>query len=118
MGLGIEVISAFVWSTESNTSSIFNFAFNYGGRAEITNAVRRVVEDGLNIDDISEEAIANRLWTRHMPDIDVLVRTGKEKRISNFMLWQSSHADIFFLEKYWPDILPDDIKHISRTYTQ
>lgn len=100
--------------TQYNNNAILNFAFNYGSRAEITETVRRIVRQKLNIDEISITTISQNLWTAGLPDVDILVRTGKEKRLSNFMMWQSAYAKIYFLDKYWPDITRNDIELIVK----
>ena len=98
--------------TKYNNKATFNFAFNYGGRADITDAVSNIVQNIHITDEITEKTITDNLWTAGLPDVDILVRTGNEKRISNFMLWQNSNATLHFLEKYWPDISINDIYHI------
>jgi undecaprenyl diphosphate synthase len=80
---------------------------NYGGRAEIVDAtraaVRRLLDEGGKPDELSEERIANELYTRNLPDLDLLVRTSGELRISNFLLWQSAYSEIYVTETLWPD---------------
>jgi undecaprenyl diphosphate synthase len=78
-------------------------AFDYGGRAELVEATRRVVEDGLDAEAISEEVIAARLFAPELPDPDVVIRTSGELRVSNFLLWQSAYAEFVFTETLWPD---------------
>lgn len=102
--------------TQYNNNAIFNFAFNYGSRAEITETVRRIVRQKLNIDEISMTTISQNLWTAGLPDVDILIRTGKEKRLSNFMIWQCAYAKIHFLDKYWLDITRNDIEQIVKKF--
>jgi undecaprenyl diphosphate synthase len=78
-------------------------AFDYGGRAELVGAARRLVEDGVAPDDVSEAAIASRLYAPELPDPDLLIRTSGEERISNFLLWQSAYAELVFDDTLWPD---------------
>jgi undecaprenyl diphosphate synthase len=78
-------------------------AFDYGGRAELVEATRRVVEDGLDAEAISEEVIAARLFAPELPDPDLVIRTSGELRVSNFLLWQSAYAEFVFTETLWPD---------------
>ncbi len=82
-------------------------ALNYGGRAEIVDAsraaVRRLIDEGHAPDELTEERIANELYTRTMPDLDLLVRTSGELRISNFLLWQAAYSEIYVTETLWPD---------------
>jgi undecaprenyl diphosphate synthase len=78
-------------------------AFDYGGRAELVEAARRVVEDGLDATDVSEEALAARLFAPELPDPDLVIRTSGEQRVSNFLLWQSAYAEFVFTDTLWPD---------------
>jgi undecaprenyl diphosphate synthase len=78
-------------------------AFDYGGRAELVEAARRVVEDGLGPDDVSEAALAARLFAPELPDPDLVIRTSGEQRVSNFLLWQSAYAEFVFTDTLWPD---------------
>lgn len=89
--------------TAANRRLTLTVAFNYGGRAEITEAVRGIVADGLEPAEISEEAVAARLYVPEMPDPDLLIRTSGEYRLSNFLLWQMAYAEMVFLEVLWPD---------------
>jgi undecaprenyl diphosphate synthase len=78
-------------------------AFDYGGRAEIVEATRRLVEEGADPQDIDENAIASRLYAPEMPEPDVLIRTSGELRVSNFLLWQLAYTELIFVETLWPD---------------
>ena len=78
-------------------------AFDYGGRAELVEAARRLVEDGVDADAVSEEALAARLFAPELPDPDLVIRTSGELRVSNFLLWQSAYAEFVFTETLWPD---------------
>jgi undecaprenyl diphosphate synthase len=78
-------------------------AFDYGGRAELVEAARRLVEDGVGADDITEEALAARLYAPELPDPDLLIRTSGEERISNFLLWQLAYSELVFTDTLWPD---------------
>jgi undecaprenyl diphosphate synthase len=80
-----------------------NIAFNYSGRSEIVDAVRRALADGLSPSDVDEEDIAQRLYTSQLPPLDLLIRTGGEQRISNFLIWQAAYAELFFSDRLWPD---------------
>jgi undecaprenyl diphosphate synthase len=84
-------------------------AFDYGGRAELVEAARRLVADGLGPGDVSEEAIAERLYAPELPDPDLLVRTSGEQRISNFLLWQLAYAELVFTDTLWPDFGAGDL---------
>jgi undecaprenyl diphosphate synthase len=93
--------------TANNTGMVLTVALNYGGRAEIIDAcraaVRRLLVEGNPPDEITEERIANELYTRNLPDLDLLVRTSGELRISNFLLWQAAYSEIYVTETLWPD---------------
>src|SRR5690606_30450392 len=89
--------------TSANTRMTVNLAFNYGGRADIIEAVRRLVAEGVAPDDVTDEAIACRLATSNLPDPDLLIRTGGERRISNFLVWQAAYAEYYFTDVQWPD---------------
>jgi undecaprenyl diphosphate synthase len=78
-------------------------AFDYGGRAELVGAARGLIEDGVAPEDVSEAAIASRLYAPELPDPDLVIRTSGEQRISNFLLWQSAYAELVFDETLWPD---------------
>ena len=93
--------------TKNNTKLTVNVAFNYGGRTEILDAVAKVVEDvqsgKVKQGQITEDSFSQYLYTKGLPDPDLLIRTSGEKRISNFLLWQLSYAEFYFTEKFWPD---------------
>ncbi len=85
-------------------------AFDYGGRAELANAARRVVEAGLQPDEIDEEVFGKYLYSSELPDPDLLIRTSGELRISNFLLWQLAYAELVFTERRWPEFGADDLR--------
>ena len=85
-------------------------AFDYGGRAELIEATRRCIEDGLSADEIDEAAIAARLYAPELPEIDLLIRTSGEFRISNFMLWETAYSEFVFTDTLWPDFGADDLQ--------
>ncbi|MBE6677261.1 MAG: isoprenyl transferase [Ruminococcaceae bacterium] len=86
---------------ENNTGLTLCIALSYGGRNEIKQAVEALIKDGVT--EITEQAISDRLYTAHLPDPDLVIRTGGEKRISNFLLWQSAYAEYYFSDTLWPD---------------
>ncbi len=86
--------------TQDNTRLTLNVCFNYGGRWDIAQAAAKVVQAGL---EITEASLSIRLALSHVPDPDLLIRTGDEKRISNFLLWQTAYSELFFSDKLWPD---------------
>ena len=85
-------------------------AFDYGGRAELVEAARRCVADGLAVDEIDEAAVEARLYAPEIPEIDLLIRTSGEFRISNFMLWETAYAEFVFTETLWPDFDAGDLR--------
>ena len=100
--------------TRRNTRLILTIAISYGGRAEITDATKRIVEDVKNgiltIEEIDEAAIDHRLYTSKVPDPDLLIRTSGELRISNFMLWQLAYSELVFTDIFWPDFTEEDLE--------
>jgi undecaprenyl diphosphate synthase len=89
--------------TATNTGMQFNIALNYGGRAEIVEAARRMVSDGISADAIDEARFSSYLYTAGQPDPDLLIRTSGEMRVSNFLLWQIAYAEIWVTDTLWPD---------------
>jgi undecaprenyl diphosphate synthase len=89
--------------TRYNDHLILNVAFNYGGRQDLLQAFRRIVADGIPADQINERLIDYYLYTAGQPDPDMVIRTGGEMRLSNFLLWQASYAEYYSTPKYWPD---------------
>ncbi len=100
--------------TKNNNRITVVFAFNYGAKSELINAFKKIHKNKNN--KISEELISNNLYTKNIPDPDILVRTGGEKRLSNFLLWQLSYAELFFIEKNWPDFNFLDLKKIVNKF--
>ncbi len=89
--------------TANNTGLLFNIALNYGGRAEIVDAAKRLIAAGVNPDDVDERRFGEFLYTSGQPDPDLLIRTSGEMRVSNFLLWQIAYAEIWVTETLWPD---------------
>ena len=98
-----ERVRAAVVLTRQNTGLILNVAFNYGGRQEIARAVQRVLASGARPEDITEELIDRHLDTAGLPDLDLVIRTGGEMRLSNFLLWQAAYAEYYSTPTCWPD---------------
>ncbi len=107
-----------VTQTAGNDRITVCVAFNYGGRAEIVDAVRRLVAEGVAPDAIDEEAIRRRLYAPDLPDPDLVVRTGGEMRLSNFLLWESAYAEFFATPTYWPDFGEAEIEAALAAYAQ
>ena len=96
--------------TARNTNGVLNVCLNYGGRAELVDAVRRLVKEGVPADQIDESAIASRLYVPDLPDPDLIIRTAGESRVSNFLLWQSAYSELLVTETLWPDFGVEDLK--------
>lgn len=101
-GLQREICKA-VELTSHNSGMTLGFAFNYGGRGEILDAVRRILAEGIPEKRIDEGLFKRFLYTDGMPDVDLLIRTGGELRISNFLIWQSAYSEYYFTDVLWPD---------------
>lgn len=89
--------------TRSNTRLTLNVAFNYGGRDEIVHAIQRIIEDGVNPEDVDEELVGHYMFTSLSPDPDLVIRTSGEQRTSNFLLWQTAYSEWYFPQVFWPD---------------
>ncbi len=104
--------------TKDNDTIVLNVAFNYGGRAEILDAVRRAMADGLNPDTLSEEVFSQYLYTGDLPDPDLIIRTGGEWRLSNFLIWQAAYAEYYTTPTYWPDFGKEELHKALWEYGQ
>jgi undecaprenyl diphosphate synthase len=93
-------------------------AFDYGGRAELVEAARRLVADGVAPEDVDEAALASRLYAPELPDPDLLIRTSGEVRISNFLLWQLAYAELVFVDTYWPDFGEEQLRAALAEYAR
>ena len=89
--------------TSANTGMVFNIALSYGGRAEIVDAARQAIAQGIAAEDLDEDTFASLLYTAGQPDPDLLIRTSGEMRVSNFLLWQIAYAEIWVTDTFWPD---------------
>ena len=96
-------------ATEKNEKCVLNIVFNYGGRAEIVDAVRALVKSKASADKLTEEDFSGYLYDRFIPDVDLLIRTSGEERISNFLLWRLAYSEIYFTTVFWPDFKPRDL---------
>ncbi len=112
----LQIIDEAVALTQHNGPEVFNFLFNYGGRAELENVVRQLISENASSETISETSIADHLWTAELPDVDLVIRTGGDRRVSNFMLWQIAYACIYITKTYWPGIGRRDIEAGMRHY--
>ena len=105
-----EGVRAAIERTRRNDRIVLNVALNYGGRAEIVDAVRQIVAEGVRPEDISEEMLGQRMYTGDLPDPDLVIRTSGEFRTSNFLLWQSAYAEYYVTDTFWPDFDEGEIR--------
>jgi undecaprenyl diphosphate synthase len=105
-------------ATAAHAGLVFHLALNYGSRLELVHAARRCVEEGLSPGAITEESLQARLWTGDAPDVDLLIRTSGELRLSNFMLWQSAYAEFYVTETLWPDFGGLQLREALEAYQQ
>ena len=111
-------IAGAVEATSKCARGVMTLAFNYGGRAEIVDAVRRIVGDGVGPDAVDEAAIASRLYAPDHPDPDLLIRTGGELRVSNFLLWEVAYAEMWATPVLWPDFSVNDLDDALGSYAK
>jgi undecaprenyl diphosphate synthase len=104
--------------TAANDTLALWIAFDYGGRAEIVEAARRLIADGIAVDEVDEEAFATRLAAPELPDPDLLIRSSGEVRLSNFMLWQLAYTELVFTETLWPDFGEADLREAMGEYAR
>jgi undecaprenyl diphosphate synthase len=104
--------------TKNNSRGILNICLNYGGRAEIVDAIKLMVSKGVEAEQVHEGMIKKYLYQPELPDPDIVVRTSGEKRISGFLLWESSYSEFLFIKKYWPDFEHADADLILEEYAK
>jgi len=92
--------------TQYNKKMVLNFALSYGGRGEIVEAVKNIIKNKVPPEKINEKLISENLWAS---DLDLIIRTGKEQRLSNFLIWQAAYSELYFLKKYWPEFSKKDL---------
>ncbi len=109
-------IDRVVDTTKDNTGITLSVAFDYGGREEILEAARSLMRDGVAANNIDESAFESRLFTNGLPDPDLIIRTGGELRISNFLLWQAAYAELYFTPTLWPDFGPQEVTKALDSY--
>lgn len=103
--------------TDGNTGVTLNFAFDYGGRDEILEAVKQVIRDQVPAEDINEALFSKYLFTAHCPDPDLIIRTGGEIRISNFLLWQSAYSEYYHTATLWPDLDSAELERVLEAFS-
>ena len=107
-----------VEETKNNQRLILNVAFNYGGRAEIVNAIRAIIKDGAPPEQVTDELVSQYLYTGGLPDPDLIIRTSGEFRISNFLIWQSAYAEYYITPTYWPDFDKNELYKALAAYSE
>ena len=104
--------------TAANDGLQLWIAFDYGSRAELVEAARRLVADCVGVGEVTEEAVAERLFAPELPDPDLVIRTSGEQRLSNFLLWQSAYAELVFTDTYWPDFSAEELRKALEEYAR
>ena len=105
------VLKETVKKTKKNKKILVNLALNYGSKKELINTFKKI-----KVKKITENYVKNNLYTKNIPDPDILIRTGGKKRLSNFMLWQLAYSELYFLDKLWPDFKPQDLHKILKHF--
>ena len=105
------VLKETVKKTKKNKKILVNLALNYGSKKELINTFKKI-----KVKKITENYVKNNLYTKNIPDPDILIRTGGKKRLSNFMLWQLAYSELYFLDKLWPDFKPNDLNQILKHF--
>ncbi len=108
-----EIIEEVEEGTKDNEAMTLNVALSYGGRMEIVEAIKRIIEKKIPLDKINEKVMRDSL---SVPDLDLIIRTGHEQRISNFFIWQAAYSELYFPNKYWPDFTEDDFDEALDEY--
>jgi len=109
-------ITRVVDHTKRNNRITLNVAFDYGGRDEIVNAIRHLIADGVSPEAVEEDLLARYLYTVELPDPDLLIRTGGEMRLSNFLTWQSAYSELYFTDTFWPDFDEHEVTKALTAY--
>lgn len=102
--------------TKNNKEMVVNLAISYGGRTEIVEAVRKIIKEGVSPEKVDESKIGDYLYTGGLPDPELIIRTSGEQRLSNFLIWQSAYAELYFTKKYWPDFTEKDLDQALKDY--
>ena len=111
-------INKIVDLTKNNTGLNFSFAFSYGGRTEIVDAARRLVAEGIPAEKVDEKLFNSYLYTADMPEVDLVIRTGGELRVSNFLIWQAAYSEYYFTDVLWPDFDQKEVDKALLAYSQ
>lgn len=113
-----EIFKDAIKTTSKNTGMILNFALNYGGQNEIVKAAKKFAKDYKDgkVNSLDEESFKNYLYTKDLPDVDLMIRTSNEQRISNFLLYQLAYSELIFMDTYWPDFKKEDLDKAIEIY--
>lgn len=104
--------------TAKESDLILNIAFNYGGRAEIVDTAKKILKEKIEVEDIDEKKFSSYLYFSNIPDVELLIRTGGEKRLSNFLLWESAYAELYFADIFWPDFSKENLEEAVDEFNQ
>mgnify|MGYP006273217335 CR=1 FL=1 len=104
--------------TAKESDLILNIAFNYGGRAEIVDTAKKILKEKIEVEDIDEKKFSSYLYFSNIPDVELLIRTGGEKRLSNFLLWESAYAELYFTDIFWPDFSKENLEEAVDEFNQ
>jgi undecaprenyl diphosphate synthase len=113
-----EVIKEVEEGTKQYSNLVLNLAVSYGGKWDITQAVQQIIKEGIAPEAITEDAISERLTTAGLPNPDLIIRPGGEKRLSNFVIWQGAYSELYFSSKYWPDFTQQDLDDAFAEYAR
>ena len=113
-----QTINRGVELTKDNTGMLLSIAFNYGGRTEILDAVRHIIADGIPSKNIDEKLFNSYLYTTGLPEVDLVIRTAAELRLSNFLIWQSAYSEYYFTDVLWPDFDKKEMEKALLDYSQ
>jgi len=102
----------------NNTAGTLALCFNYGGQLELADAFRGMIQAGVTPDEVTPDTINQYIYYPEIPPVDLIVRTGGDQRISNFMLWRAAYSELLFLDKYWPDMTKEDVATILKEYSE
>lgn len=104
--------------TENGDKGLLALHFNYGGRLEIVDAVKSIVDKEIDSAEIDEKTVTDNTYNPELTDVDLIIRTSGEQRLSNFMMWRSAYSELYFTDKYWPDFTPEDLQEALSDYSK
>jgi undecaprenyl diphosphate synthase len=113
----IKLIENLEEDTKNYENGLVAIALSYGGRAEIVNAVNNIIKEGKH-EEVNEEIFSNYLWTKNIPNPDLIIRTGEAMRLSNFLPWQSVYSELYFTSTYWPDFDKEELEYALEAYSE